>query len=191
MNDASALFARYEPSRKTIAVRPDDLTVREADVDDIESLAALTFERSGGDLGRIRENLSREISGSGELHLMLVAETAGRIIGFGRARFFTSSSLTGGRNVPEGWYLMGVIVSSRFRRLGVASELTERRLQWIAERADEAYYFANAMNRPTIDLHEKLGFRELTRDFSFPGVGFTGGKGILFRTELKNMKSVS
>jgi len=174
------MYARYEPSGKAIAERPADLTVREAAQDDVESLATLTFERSGGDLCRIRENLAREISEGGGRNLLLVAVTAGAVVGFGRVRFFSSQMLTEGRNAPEGWYLMGVIVSREFRRLGVASELTERRLQWIAERADEAYYFANAMNQPTIDLHEKMGFRELTRDFSFPGVQFTGGAGILF-----------
>ncbi|MGV8120724.1 MAG: GNAT family N-acetyltransferase [Candidatus Xenobiia bacterium LiM19] len=168
MNDASALFARYEPSSKPIAERPADLTVREAAADDIESLATLTFERSGGDLSRISDKLAMEISEESGGSFLLVAETAGVVVGLGRVRFFSSSMLTEGRNAPEGWYLMGVIVSSGFRRIGVASELTERRLQWIAERADEAYYFANAMNRPTIDLSSSLA-RANSSNISPPG----------------------
>ena len=65
-------------------------------------------------------------------------------------------------------------------------ELTRRRLGWIAGRgATEAYYFANAQNLASIDLHAKLGFVELTRDFHVPGATFAGGVGILFRVQLK------
>jgi hypothetical protein len=59
---------------------------------------------------------------------------------------------------------------------------------WISERASEAFYFANALNRPSIDLHARLGFVELTRDFSIPGASFVGGCGILFRAELAHSK---
>jgi len=58
-------------------------------------------------------------------------------------------------------------------------------LNWIAQRDRYAYYFANAQNRVSIELHEQFGFMELTQDFTYPGVTFEGGIGILFRVELK------
>jgi hypothetical protein len=36
----------------------------------------------------------------------------------------------------------------------------------------------------SIDLHRDLAFVEVTRDFTFPGVTFEGGSGILFMTAL-------
>ena len=86
--------------------------------------------------------------------------------------------------MPPGWYLVGVIIGPAYRRRGVASELTRVRLAWIAQRARQAYYFANSVNRATIDLHARLGFRQVCRDFTFPNARFSGGVGVLFRIEL-------
>ena len=72
-----------------------------------------------------------------------------------------------------------------WRRRGIGIELTRQRLAWIGDRAGSAYYFANARNVPSIDLHAKLGFAESTRDFTFPGASFEGGAGILFRVDLR------
>jgi hypothetical protein len=54
----------------------------------------------------------------------------------------------------------------------------------IAGRAPEAWYVTNARNHRSLRLHERLGFREVTRDFVFPGVTFEGGVGVLSRAEL-------
>ena len=51
----------------------------------------------------------------------------------------------------------------------------------------KAYYVASAQNRVTIELHRQLGFVEVTRDFSFPNVTFTGGVGILFEVDLTSL----
>ncbi len=85
---------------------------------------------------------------------------------------------------PSGWYLLGVIVRDRWRRHGLGRELTKKRVEWIGERADEAWYFSNARNQTSIDLHAQVGFVEVTRDFSFPDASFEGGEGILFRVDL-------
>ncbi len=42
----------------------------------------------------------------------------------------------------------------------------------------------NARNTASIELHERFGFEEITRRFSFPGLTFKGGEGILFRLRL-------
>lgn len=57
-------------------------------------------------------------------------------------------------------------------------------MRWTAERADEIYCFANLANRPTLDLHERLRFEEVTRDFSFPGAPLEPGTCVLLRAPL-------
>jgi hypothetical protein len=57
-------------------------------------------------------------------------------------------------------------------------------MAWTAERATEIWFFANAANRASLLLHHGLGFREVTRDFTYPGVTFTGGTGVLCRAWL-------
>ena len=77
-----------------------------------------------------------------------------------------------------------MIVAPALQRRGVGAELTRRRLQWIAERAGEAFYFVDAENRASRALHERFGFAELTRDFTYPGVTFPEGGGVLYRLDL-------
>jgi ribosomal protein S18 acetylase RimI-like enzyme len=119
--------------------------------------------------------------------LLLVAQSAGRIVGYGRAMQFRRTTDAPPDSVPTGYYLVGLVVEASYRRMGVGSELTRARLDWISGRATEAWYFANARNAASIALHAQLGFREVTREFSFPGLSFDGNEGILFRAVLTDL----
>jgi len=85
---------------------------------------------------------------------------------------------------PGGYYLTGVYVRYGERRRGVGAALIRSRLEWIGTRATEAWFFTNARNTVSIELHRRLGFEEVTRTFSFPGLAFEGGEGILFHCQL-------
>ena len=112
--------------------------------------------------------------------LLLVAEADGAVVGYGRTSLLDELAAA-----PRGYYLTGLFVRPASRRAGVGAALTEARLRWIAERADEAWFFANARNVASIALHRRFGFEEVTRDFAIPGVTFDGGEGILFRSPLR------
>lgn len=117
---------------------------------------------------------------------LLVAEAAGAIIGYGRARLFMPASDAPADTAPRGYYLTGMYVSPDHRRLGAGTALVRSRLDWISERDADAWYFANARNVGSIELHRRFGFEEVTRAFSFPGLTFDGGEGILFRARLRD-----
>jgi ribosomal protein S18 acetylase RimI-like enzyme len=119
-----------------------------------------------------------------EGRLLLVAEDAGRVVGYGRTMHFRRGAGVPADSAPTGYYLVGLVVDARCRRKGIGSELTRARLAWISGRATEAWYFANARNTASIALHAQFGFGEVTREFSFPGLSFDGGEGILFRARL-------
>jgi ribosomal protein S18 acetylase RimI-like enzyme len=85
---------------------------------------------------------------------------------------------------------MGLVITPAYRRRGIGAELTRRRLEWIAERAGEAFYFVNAQNRASIALHDEFQFEEVTREFTYPGVTFKGGAGIVYRKTLSNEKTL-
>ena len=114
-------------------------------------------------------------------HELVVAESLGAIVGYGRARLFEPSPDAPPDTVPRGYYLTGIFVRRDERRRGIGAALTQARLDWIGERAAEAWFFANARNAASIELHRRFGFEEITRHFSFPGLLFEGGEGILFR----------
>lgn len=174
------VFEPYE-RRPTSLLPPLVVSIREATAGDAAVLGPIAQERHGGELEPHVRTFERQIKRA--VHdndlLILVAEADGEIIAFGRAGFHHWRTPED-KGVPEGWYLLGVVVRPAYRRRGVARELTRRRLEWLDAKCNSVYYFANAQNRASIELHEAFGFREVTRDFSYPGVEFTGGEGILF-----------
>ena len=116
---------------------------------------------------------------------LAVAESRGAIIGYGRARLFEPEPQAPSDTAPRGYYLTGVYVDPSRRRGGIGDALTRTRLEWIGEHAADAWFFANARNTASIELHRRFGFEEVTRDFSFPGLTFDAGTGILFRLPLR------
>jgi ribosomal protein S18 acetylase RimI-like enzyme len=152
----------------------------EADLEDCASLA-LRAEPARGNV-EWRESFRGDLESPARL--LVVAESGGAVVGYGRARLFEPAPDAPADTVPAGYYLSGLFVLPEQRACGIATALTRARLDWIGERAAEAWYFANARNTISIELHRKLGFEEISRRFSFPGLTFDGGEGILFRRSL-------
>ncbi len=177
-----SLFAEYAPGG---AARPrvEGLAIRFAEPADLDVVAALATARNGGSLEERRARISRELRHRRRQRLF-VAETADGVIGYAWVKRFRAAPDAPPGCAPDGWYLLGVVVDPAWRRRGVGTALTRARLDFIAHRASQAYYAANAGNRPSIDLHVQFGFTELSRDFVLPRVHFAGGKGVLFRAEL-------
>ena len=144
------------------------------------SLALLTAPAS--DAAVWHESMLEDIDGSDRL--LVVAERADEVIGYGRVLAFVPGADAPPDIAPPGYYLMGLAVHPDHRRKGVATGLTHARLDWISERANEAWYFANARNAASIALHGPFGFEEVTRSFFYPRVDFDRGEGILFRVGL-------
>jgi predicted N-acetyltransferase YhbS len=178
------LFAAYEP-RATDAPReaaPSQIVYGSATPADADGIARLIALREGFTHAQAMERPLRFLHLPAETNWSAVARIDGMIVGFGRAGHVQVEG------APVGWYLNGVIVDERFRRRGIGLELTHRRLKWIGQHADEAYFFVNSLNLASIDLHARLGFQEIRRPFEFPGAHFSGGGvGVLFRADRINL----
>jgi len=162
---------------------PDGLVIREALLADCPGIAQMSHERDDADVDAERGRCNRDLRDPDRL--LLVADVGGELAGFARAGRWEPPRDSPEGTAPAGWYLFGIVVRDGWRRRGIGIELTRQRLAWIRDRAEAAYYFANAGNVASIDLHGKLGFAEVTRDFTFPGASFEGGAGILFRVNLR------
>jgi aminoglycoside 6'-N-acetyltransferase I len=112
--------------------------------------------------------------------LFIIATVDGEPVGWAMTSHFAAED----GDAPAGHYLMGITVVPEVRRRGIATRLVRTRLDWIHRRADAAYFFTNARNAASIELHRRLGFRELVRGARFRGVPFDGGVGILFGLDL-------
>ncbi len=171
-----SLFADFSPDLGKPPLT--GISIRTAREGDLDPVAALAQERDGGALDAHVRNAARMLEHPDRCAL-LVAEDGDAFLGFGKCEYLSSRG-----NAPDGWYLAGIVVMSERRRRGVGRELTRARLEWIAQRSVDAYYFASAQNRVSLALHRPFGFQEVTRDLEIPGISFTGGVGILFRTDL-------
>jgi ribosomal protein S18 acetylase RimI-like enzyme len=173
-------FARYEPKPNTArtAEPAQSVSIRPAEVRDAQALAEISARRErSGDVEARRKRFEEQVTLADGF--VVVAEVEGQVVGYGRVVHHPGS-----HGCPPGWYLMGLVVSPEFRRRGIGERLTLARLYWIAARADKAFYVANAQNMVTIELHARVGFKEITREFTFPGIEFQGGEGVLFAADL-------
>jgi phosphinothricin acetyltransferase len=177
-------YASYDPDGRR-AGAPLDAVLRPAtyeDVDELTSIELTVVVRTADDWTRA---IDKMVSGE---RLLLVAEIDGRIGAFAQAHHLAEHPVD---HAPAGYYLTGVTVLPVHRRAGLAHAFTTARLEWIAERADEAWYFAAAENSASIRLHEQLGFTEVSRAPSIHGVAFEGGEGVLFRRAVHDRGSES
>ena len=193
---SESLFAPYEPRtepRSPVDEHRDRFRVEPALPADVPAIARIIRDRDGGTIARHQASLESQLADGGpddsrRWHILAArdGERDGRVVAYGRSHYFVPPADAPGSppQSPEGWYLAGLVVEPACRRCGLGHALTRRRLEWLAGRTREVYYFASARNGATIDLHRRLGFVEVTRDFHFPGVEFTGGVGILFRVEV-------
>lgn len=154
--------------------------VRDGRVNDVGSCVSLALIASpGSDVSIWRTSLLEDIESRDRL--LVVAERAEEVIGYGRVLRFVPEPDAPADIAPSGYYLMGLVVHPDRRRRGVAAALTQARLDWISKHADGAWYFANSRNAASIALHAPFGFEEVTRSFCYPRVDFDRGEGVLFR----------
>lgn len=171
-------LARYEPDAHGVPLA--DVVVREAIDDDLVACGELLAQREGTDADACTTRLRRVSARAGQI--VLVACHEGRVVGYAQAGRLTPAS-DGGHGAPDGWYLSGIVVAPELRRRGIGRALTVARCEWVWHRADRVYYVASDANLASLALHGSLGFREVTRDFTLPGVTFTTGTGVLFSAE--------
>ncbi|WP_051619979.1 GNAT family N-acetyltransferase [Haematomicrobium sanguinis] len=121
---------------------------------------------------------------------LFVAKVDGEIVAWAKTHFYEQPS----GEAPAGNYLGGIVVAPGWRRTGIAQRLIAARAAWLdtnpraGNHHDQVHFVVNAMNHPSIHLHEPFGFREAARGRDFHGVTFSGvsgaGNGILFSAEL-------
>lgn len=170
------IFASYEPDLHGVPLA--DVAIRRGSGDDAEATGRLAAEREGDAPERWTDIHARKLSNPD--HCLVVAQAGDTMVGFGWVSYLRPGA-SAGRNAPDGWYLSGMVVAPDMRRRGVGRMLTEARIACVLEHSNEVLYVVSATNRASRDLHESLGFTEVTSDFVLPGVVFGNNDGILCR----------
>jgi ribosomal protein S18 acetylase RimI-like enzyme len=174
--ESAASFAEYAPDAGR-RPKPASLHVREATNADVEGCVDIITSLNGDD--RVGWQAMFERSLAAEDHALFVADIDGEIAGYARIVDHRVAEDAPLNAAPAGFYLMGLAVGVPWRRRGLAEAVTRARLSWAWSRTDRVFYFASLQNPASLDLHRRLGFEEVTRDFSVPGVDFAGGVGVL------------
>lgn len=183
-----SLFARFQPDIKGKPL--DGVVYRLVFESDANEIAKITFEREGlsknKDFGFYLERTKKEledIESAIEFNL-IVAEYKKEIVGFGRSIYYDLRKTQVPYFSPSGWYLMGLVVKPNFRRRGIGRRITEERMALISENSNEVYFVINSINRVSIELHKKLGFKKIDEGKGFLKIKFDGRKGYLFKKEI-------
>jgi GNAT superfamily N-acetyltransferase len=175
------LFADYEPNTAGAAA---EISVAPIDRAHLDECAALAVERDGGDETCWKASLERYLDADDRVAFIALID--GRVTGYGTAGWFEPSHSDRAAQIPDGWYLLGLIVAPQSRRKGVGRKLTAVRLTWLATRTSLVRYFVSSANRASIDLHAELGFQLTGSDIEVPGVTFTA-EGQLYSIDLTGL----
>lgn len=154
--------------------------IREADPADLPAIEQI--QRDAGLLQSDRARLEAAIADPDRL--FVVAEVDGRVAGWAKTHYWPD----GDSVAPAGHYLGGLTVAPPLRRCGVGGALTVARLEWIRQRAPEAWYVTNPRNNASIELHRRHGFEEVARASRFHTTTFDGGVGILWRAAAQRLQ---
>lgn len=171
-------FAEYEPARTGPRA---DVTVVPLAERHLDACAVIASEREGGEPSSWRASLQERLHAAEQV--TYVALVDGVVAGYASAGWLAPRVGRPDSVAPDGWYLAGLVVTPVYRRLGVGRRLTRERMNWIAARHDQAWYFVSSLNRASIALHGEFGFRLVARGFEFPGVAVSG-EALLYLSKL-------
>ncbi|MCJ8345892.1 GNAT family N-acetyltransferase [bacterium] len=148
----------------------------------LHDLAQLASESSALDFNQCLHQIQKEyniicneVNSKKKTLMIFVACVNDRCIAYARVQYHIQI-----KDEPTAWYLMGVVVHSSYRRMGIGLALTKQRMDWINS-LQELYCFINSNNQASIQLHKKCSFELKNSDFSFPRVSFVDGQGLLFQ----------
>ncbi|WP_229659778.1 GNAT family N-acetyltransferase [Tersicoccus solisilvae] len=142
------------------------MLIRCAEPEDLPRIAPLL---RGGTIASVDEAIADPD------RLVLVAEADGDVVGWAKTHHWRRDDPP----APAGHYLGGVSVAEPWRRRGIATALTQRRMAWMRERADRAWCVVNAGNEASLALHAGLwaSSTSLAGRVSTPRPSTTAGPG--------------
>lgn len=170
-------FAEFAPGDGGVV--PVSVTVRRATKLDIPGI--LDVNNQAGRPANTAESLGLTITDPDRLVVVATIRDghAAGLAGWAKTHYWDHPDGA----APAGHYLGGVTVLPEDRRRGVATALTDARLDWIWKRSATAWYVVNADNLSSIALHRRWGFSEVARSTRFHTTNFTGGVGLLMKAE--------
>ncbi len=175
----------FNPLSKS-ADTPLGLKFRLAERKDCSAVSKLMSERNPTiEASQILSNINRELDRveTDSNYKLYVAELKNEVIGF--CRFYHSSGMPAQKKIypsPEGWYGMGIMVDSKFRRQNIAHFISLSRIE-VLKKMDvrEFYSIVDSNNLTSMRMHQEFGYIEISRAEGFLHLKFNEATGVLFK----------
>lgn len=175
----------FNPAFKSTEVSTE-LIFRLAERKDLSVICNLMAERNPAlDISQISKNTNREFERleSDSSYKLYVTELKNEVVGF--CRFYHSAGLPEHKKIypsPEGWYGMGIMVSSKYRRKNIARFMTLNRVEVLKKNGvKEIYSIVDSDNLTSMKMHHEFGYSEISRGKGFLHLKFDKGVGCLFK----------
>lgn len=178
----------FNPSSKSTKT-PSGLSFRLAIRMDCSAISNLMAERNPSiDLSQILSNTNHELDRleSDSNYKLYVAELNNEVVGF--CRFYHTSGMPTHKKIypsPEGWYGMGIMVNSKFRRQNIARFISLNRMSVLKKMGvEELYSIVDSNNLTSMRMHQEFGYLEVSRAEGFLHLKFNEGLGTLFKLSI-------
>ena len=175
----------YDPAIKS-SEHPAGLRFRLATTVDRIAIMKLMAERNPNlSETQLLTKTDREIvlNSSDPQYWLYVADLDGQVVGL--CRYFHSDRLPDEKIVypaPTGWYGMGILVDSAFRRQSIARFMFQNRLNCLSKLgAHTLYSIVDCENLASIKMHRQFGYEEIQKELGFLHIKLESGEGILYR----------
>jgi len=165
------------------------IVTRLAIINDIEEIAKIAQSHEPLNKTNYIKVLMEQIEENykeNSLQKIFVALINDKVVGHAKLLFFDPERMEVEFSSPLGWYFNGVIVNEKFRKIGVATKLSECRINYIKENSNNERVFSivSSRNKASILYHKSINFKELKKASGFLNIKVTKGVGILFSKEI-------
>jgi len=180
-----AFFVELEPDakRNKELLNSHKVNIRTAELTDCAAMAEIVADREGSNdnYDRIfalwQNRIAAKNQSQNQIYIASLVNNLDhteKIVGFSNVEYVDLNEKTDEETgelftAPSGWYLLGLTVHSDYRRLGIATQLTQARIEWAQKHgADSIRYYTNPYNLTSMAFHAELGFQRIEKELTFP-----------------------
>ncbi len=149
----------------------NEIYFREVTMDDVDGAAKLHIKHSKAKFSEAQKLFLNEFQACFQQpnkKTYYIATTKNQLIAFAGARHYETNTNENMYNtkklLPAGWYLRGVHVDEKYRRMGLAKKLTELRLNWLSQKTNNCFVFLKE-GKETIPMYKEFGFKIFSQDW--------------------------
>ncbi len=172
-------------------LKQHEVIYKEASIKDWDNLAKFRSRYSFEDFNKAKNTFEIDfLNSENNKNKLFIASHQDKLIGYGRVGLHThsdSNEIYGQTSeVPEGYYTKGLLIDEAFRGKGIGRTLTILRENWVKDFDNKIYCILSLKNNNSVQMHLKLGFKEIKKNLCYPSDKPNEMSGCLYIKEIAN-----